>query len=703
MHPFSRFAFVLLLTCTLSISSLFAKGFPRLLPKFPVGPTPAGVAVGDFNGDGKLDLVLVNQSGANSILTVALGRGTGGFRLPISTTVAVPAAADGPVFTGDFNGDHKLDIVFWGCDGFCVSLGKGDGTFGLTTGYSDPSNVPFGVGDLNGDGKLDVINPSHVFFGNGDGTFQTPATSLTGAPCVLADVNRDGKLDLIGDGVQLGNGDGTFQSPIAIAGIGYCPAVADFDGDGKLDLATAVALHGVAILSGNGDGTFQPPVYYRAGEDFPPGFVVGDFNGDGKPDLFLNYALLMGTILLNAGKGRFPAVANYQFSNFTELVVGDFNGDGRTDVVAVGFQDNSGEIALASPTGTLALPRGCFVRGGDAASVATGDFNGDGHADLAVYAQNMFGSPTAGVLNIFAGKGDGTFRTPLTSLTGGHGGVGNVVAVADFNHDGKLDLAFGSGDAISIRLGLGNGKFQSPVNYPAHGVTSITLGDFNGDGISDLAVNSSNYNDYRFPGQILLGNSDGTFHLGADLPTNIGSLVAGDFNNDGKPDLAISFRTGGVGIMLGTGDGAFQPVSVLRKGQGNSLVVADFNRDGNLDVAAVGGTPSFATFLSIYFGNGDGTLQVTKNKWIRAGAFPGGAATADFDGDGNTDLVITLTDGTIALLEGDGTGNFRPESFHPGGYGMGAPVVADVDGNGTPDLVFIDGHEATVSVLLNAP
>ena len=479
-----------------------------------------------------------------------------------------------------------------------------------------------------------------------------------------------------------------------------CPAIADFNGDGNLDLV-GPALHGLNVIFGNGDGTFQAPVTYHLGQDMD-NFVVGDFNGDGKPDLFVNESFLMGSILLNTFNGKFVAVANYQFPNTHEFVVGDFNRDHRSDVVDI-VDAGLAEIALASPTGALDLPRGYFEHGGDAASVTAGDFNGDGHVDLAVYAQNMFGNPTAGVLNFFPGKGDGTFRIPLTSLTGGHGGVGNVVAVADFNHDGKLDLAFGSGDAISIRLGLGDGKFQSPVNHPAHGVTSITVSDFNVDGIPDLAVNSSNAGGFVNPGQILLGNGDGTFRLGADLPTNMESLVAGDFNNDGKPDLAISFRTGGVGIMLGKGDGSFQRASALLKGQSHSLVVADFNHDGNLDVAAVGGTLSFTTVLSTYLGNGDGTLQAAKNKGIRTGVGPGGAAAADFDGDGNTDLAITLTDGTIALLEGDGTGGFPSDSFHPGGSGMGVPVVADVDGNGTPDLVFVDGPEDTVSVLLNTP
>ena len=140
----------------------------------------------------------------------------------------------------------------------------------------------------------------------------------------------------------------------------------------------------------------------------------------------------------------------------------------------------------------------------------------------------------------------------------------------------------------------------------------------------------------------------------------------------------------------------------LRKGQGESLVVADFNRDGNLDLAGVGSTPS-AAVASVYLGNGDGTLQIVKNKWIRGGVSSSGAATADFNGDGNPDLAVTLSSGVVAVLFGDGKGGFQPPSFHPGGFANGIPVVADFDGNGTPDLAFPDSDENTVSVLLNQP
>ncbi len=415
---------------------------------------------------------------------------------------------------------------------------------------------------------------------------------------------------------------------------------------------------------------------------------MGDFNGDGKPDLFVNEG-----ILLNTGKGRFPSVANYQFPDSGEFVLADFNRDGRTDVVAVGFHSDFAEFAMAGPGGTLGLPRTYFVNGEDAVSVTTGDFNGDGHVDLAVACNTLGIIHKAGVLNVLPGRGDGTFRTTRSSTNGPHSAF--FVTAADLNHDSKLDLVFGGSDAISIRLGVGDGSFQEAISYPAYRVTEIAVADFNGDGIPDLAASSDSG-----PGQILLGNGDGTFRAGADVSAEIGSLVAADFNHDGKEDVAISLRSGGVGIMLGNGNGTFQPLSLLRKGQGGSLVVADFNGDGNLDVAGVGTTLLGNAVASVYLGNGDGTLQTSKNIWIHAGVAPGGVATADFDGDGKADLAVTLRSGIVAVLRGDGTGRFNPPSFHPG-LGPGIPIVADFDGNGTPDLAFPSGN--AVTVLLNQP
>jgi FG-GAP-like repeat len=693
-------------------SSLMAS-FPKPLPKFPVGPGGPG-AVGDFNGDGKLDLVLVGcdpQTCATGAITVVLGRGDGTFRSPI--TSLIPVSGGGAVFVGDFNGDHKLDIAFGGNNAVVVALGKGDGTFGATTSYPAPfGGGMVGVADVNGDGKLDLVYSLGgqgvlVFLGNGNGSFQTARSSPADFGCALADLNGDGRSDLISPfGIHFANKDGTFQPLTPINLVYPCPAIADFNGDGKLDLAVP-APFGITVFFGNGNGTFQPPTTSHLGIDMngltSGAFHTADFNGDGKPDLFVNKGFV-GTILLNSGGGKFayPSAASYQFSE-AEFVLGDFNGDGRTDVTTEFFRTGSGffaRIGLVAPNGTLPLPRAYFLENGFSdspfASLVTGDFNNDGRLDLATVSSQYSGFNT-GELNVLLARRAGVFQPPFASITGDIGT--NFVATADLNHDGKLDLVMASSSSVDVRLGLGNGTFQKPVSYPAVGPASIAIADFNDDGIPDLAVNSTNFFG-TFPGQILLGNGDGTFRSGPSLPTGIRSLAAVDFNHDGKIDLAAGV-SGGVGVMLGNGDGTFQPVLVLHQGPSGSLVLADFNNDGELDVAGVGVT-ALGTVVSVYLGNGKGAISWAHNSFISPSGGPSTAATADFDSDGLTDIAVTTSSG-VAVAKGKGTGYFQPVFFYPVTTGGGL-VAADLDGNGTPDLALTTSPLTnTVAILPNQP
>jgi len=166
-------------------------------------------------------------------------------------------------------------------------------------------------------------------------------------------------------------------------------------------------------------------------------------------------------------------------------------------------------------------------------------------------------------------------------------------------------------------------------------------------------------------------------------------------------DLAIG-TSNGVGIMLGNGDGTFEPISILRKGQGGSLVVADFNNDGVPDVAGVGANTSGQGVVSIYLGDGQG-ITAAKNTVIG----PHGAvaeAVADFNGDGFIDLAVTTGGfaGFVTLIKGKGTGYFRNPISHPEGLVDGI-VAADLDGNGTPDLAVTTFIGNSVTVLLNKP
>jgi FG-GAP-like repeat len=279
------------------------------------GTSPQAVAVGDFNGDGKLDLAVTNSTNVG----VLLGNGDGTFQPAVYYSVGSSPRA---VAVGDFNGDGKLDLVVGNVTSGNVSvlLGNGDGTFQPALNYA-ADNAPYSVavGDFNGDGKLDV------------------AAAEAGGSAIVS--------------VFLGKGDGTFQ-PAVNYGVGQDPvslAVGDFNGDGNLDVAAATqgGSDTVSVLLGKGDGTFQPAVNYAAGS-IPSSVVAGDFNGDGKLDLAVtNIFDDTVSVLLGNGDGTFQAPVNYDTGAYPWWVaVGDFNGDGKPDLAAANGNGNDVSILL---------------------------------------------------------------------------------------------------------------------------------------------------------------------------------------------------------------------------------------------------------------------------------------------------------------------------------------------------------------------
>jgi hypothetical protein len=328
-------------------SSSIALGAP---PAFGAGTDPDSVAVGDFNGDGKLDLAVANV-GSNNV-SILLGNGDGTFQAAVDY-----GAGSNPdsVAVGDFRGDGKLDLVVANDLGNNVSilLGNGDGTFQAAVSYGAGMTLfSVAVGDFNGDGKLDLVVADavsdyiSVLLGNGDGTFKTAVQYVAGLEpfsVAVADFNGDGKLDLAvanNEGasvsILLGNGNGTFKAAVNY-GTGTAPgavAVGDFNGDGKLDLVVGGAnsnnVNVVSVLLGNGDGTFQAAVNYGAGAG-QTSVAVGDFNGDGRLDLAFPASLLLQTPLallsstsLNFGNqlvGTTSATKNVTLSNPSGLAL----------------------------------------------------------------------------------------------------------------------------------------------------------------------------------------------------------------------------------------------------------------------------------------------------------------------------------------------------------------------------------------------
>jgi len=228
------------------------------------------------------------------------------------------------------------------------------------------------------------------------------------------------------------------------------------------------------------------------------------------------------------------------------------------------------------------------------------------------------------------------------------------VTTGDFNGNGKLDLAVADNSnagGVGIYLGNGDGTFQAAVNYPTGpNSSSVAVGDFNGDGKLDLAVaNVGTVGDSPGNVSILLGNGDGTFQPAVNYSAgqDSTSAVVGDFNGDGNLDLAVANVGGNVSILLGNGDGTFQPAVSYPAGQGpTSVVVGDFNGDNKLDLVVIG---SSSSGVSLLLGNGDGTFQPAVNFDLRGN--PASVAIGDFDASGRFGIAAVGSANSSVLLQ----------------------------------------------------
>jgi Bacterial Ig-like domain (group 3)/FG-GAP-like repeat len=360
-------------------------------------------------------------------------------------------------------------------------------------------------------------------------------------------------------------------------------------------------------------------------------------------------------------------------------------------------------------------------------SVVVADVNGDGKPDLIVASWSKDGGQgSEGSVDVLLGNGDGTLGPPVRYGT--VGAQAFSLAVGDVNGDGKPDLvvannclsltACNTGGGVTVLLGNGDGTFQPGTIFYSGGQSaeSVAIADMNHDGHPDLIVINEAHLGGSGPGVvgILLGNGDGTFQpvVGYTVGNQLSqALAVGDLNADGNPDVVVvgDEDPGSVSVLLGNGDGTLQAQVFYPSGGQEPVTVAigDVNGDGHPDLAVAQLCPDGTSCgaVSVLIGNGDGSFQSPVN-YNSGGVNPTAAVIGDMNGDGIPDLIVADSasfggPGELNVLLGNGNGTFQPPVSFPSAISPHGLAVADLNGDAKPDAVVVTEQPPSVTILLN--
>ncbi len=700
---------------------------------FATGLTQISLAIGDLDGDGKLDLAVLNQNSSFSILRNTSSNGIISFAPKVDFATGFSPYS---LAIGDMDSDGKPDLVVVNASPTRVSVflntcTVGSVNFATMVDFgidSSPSSVA--IGDLNEDGKPDLA----------------VAIAFSNKVSVLRNTSSIGTLNF---------------APMINYSVGVNPksiAMGDLNGDGKFDLAIAnrnsATVSLLRNISSNGNISFAPKEDFVTGTN-PNQVAIGDMDGNGSLDLVIaNDGGNSLSILQNTTSGVYfsfaPKVNFTTGSNPKSVAIGDLTGDGKPDLVTANYTSNTVSVIrnypkyiptitsftpTSGPVGTLVSLKGSLFNptisknivffGATRATVNSAtdtslvvtvppgasfsqisELNTD--SNLVGFSSGIF-NPTYSPNKAMVYPSD--FSNKLDFATGLRP---ESVVVGDIDGDGKPDMALvnDSSNTVSILLNTGNSgtiSFANKLDFVAGlSPTSLAIGDIDRDGKLDLAI--SNYDSNTVS---IYKNTSNTgaisFATKVDFITGINprSVIIGDFDMDGKPDLVVANEgSGNVSILRNIGFNGIisfaEKLDLTVGANPKSLTLGDFDKDGRSDLAI---TNYNSNTISIFRNTGNfGMIGFAPKIDLTTGSNPISIATGDLDGNGSSELVVTnYNGGNVSVFRN--TSNIDSISFaskmdFATGFSPRSVAIGDLDGNGKPDLA-IANSSSSVTVLVN--